>query len=192
MLRFSVDRTYRTLSGVLAVALLSAGLLLLTGTARAQERGSEQARVSPNATVTQTIGTTQVLLTYGRPHVNDREIFGGLVPYGEVWRTGANEATFVDFPVDVTIEGEPLPAGEYSIYTIPGPDEWTVIFNENANQWGLDYDSSADALRVTTTPEEASHREMMTFTFHEVTDTSAELVLRWADIRVPITVELDE
>lgn len=186
----SIDRFGPGFTAVLVAVLVGAGTVLSVSRASAQERGSSQPRVSPNATLTQTIGTSQILVTYGRPYVNDREIFGGLVPYGEVWRTGANEATYVQFPVDVVVEGEPLSAGEYSLYTIPGEDEWTVIFSNNANQWGLDYDSSADELRVTTTPEQASHREMVTFTFQNVTEDSADLVLRWAGVRVPISIEL--
>ena len=178
------------ISTVWMIAALVGGLLV--GTASAQDRGSDEARVSPNATLTQTIGTHQVLVTYGRPFVKGRQIFGDLVPYGEPWRTGANEATYVEFPVDVRVEGEALSAGSYSIYTVPGEDEWTIIFNNNANQWGTQYDSSADELRVTTTPETAPHREMLTFTFHDVSNQSADLVLRWAEVWVPITIEIAE
>jgi len=167
-------------------------LLVLSFTtlpALAQERGSEEARVSPNAAVSQTIGTTEVRITYGRPQVNGRTIFGDLVPYGDVWRTGANEATTISFSSDVTVEGEPLSAGTYSLYTIPGKDTWTIIFNNVANQWGTDYDKSKDALRVQVSPESAPEREMMTFFFENVTDTSGTCVLHWADVRVPVEIQ---
>lgn len=156
----------------------------------AQERGNEEPRVSPNAAVSQTIGTTEVRITYGRPQVNDRTIFGELVPYGEVWRTGANEATTISFSSDVTIEGESLSAGTYSLYTIPERDSWTIIFNNVANQWGTEYDEREDALRVQVSPESAPHQEMMTFLFEEVTDTSATCVLRWAEVRVPFEIQV--
>lgn len=169
--------------------LLVAGLTMPTA---AQERGNDEARVSPNAAVSQTIGTTEVRITYGRPFVNDRTIFSddGLVPYGEVWRTGANEATTISFSSDVTVQGESLSAGTYSLYTIPNEDSWTIIFNENANQWGTDYDESGDVLRVESTPESASHREMMTILFEDVSETSGTCVLHWADVRVPFEISV--
>jgi len=175
--------------------VLSTGLLLLlafvvVAPATAQERGNDEPRVSPNAAVSQTIGTTEVRITYGRPSVEGRKIFGGLVPYGEVWRTGANEATTFTVSSDVTIEGETLPAGTYSLYTIPGEDTWTIIFNNVANQWGTNYDSSKDALRVQVTPESASQREMMTFLFEEVKNQQGTCLLHWADVRVPFQIQV--
>lgn len=169
--------------------------LLLTAPATAQdrvERGNEEPRVSPNAAVSQTIGTTKVRITYGRPSVEGRTIFGELVPYNEVWRTGANEATTFSVSSDVTIEGEPLSAGTYSLYTIPGPEAWTIIFNNVADQWGTNYDDSEDALRVEVTPESASAREMMTFLFEEVTAEQGTCVLHWAETRVPFEIQVAE
>lgn len=173
----------------LSLLLLAAGLAAPT---LAQERGTDEARVSPNAAVSQTIGTTEVRLTYGRPSVNDRTIFSddGLVPYGEVWRTGANEATTISFSSDVTVQGEPLSAGTYSLYTIPGEDTWTIIFNDVANQWGTEYNKSEDVLRVEASPESASPREMMAFSFEDVTETSGTCVLHWADVRVPFEIQV--
>ncbi len=166
--------------------------LVSTAPATAQERGNDEARVSPNAAVSQTIGTTEVRITYGRPQVKGREIFGGLVSYDEVWRTGANEATTFSVSSDVTIEGEPLSAGTYSLYTIPGPEAWTIIFNNVADQWGTNYDDSEDALRVEVTPESASAREMMTFLFEEVTAEQGTCVLHWAETRVPFEIQVAE
>jgi len=166
--------------------------LVSTAPAAAQERGNDEARVSPNAAVSQTIGTTEVRITYGRPQVKGREIFGGLVSYDEVWRTGANEATTFSVSSDVTIEGEPLSAGTYSLYTIPGPEAWTIIFNNVADQWGTNYDDSEDALRVEVTPESASAREMMTFLFEEVTAEQGTCVLHWAETRVPFEIQVAE
>lgn len=182
---------FRTLFRSLSIAILGSLLFFASVTpASAQERGNDEPRTSPNAAVSQTIGTTEVRLTYGRPQVNGRTIFGELVPYDEVWRTGANEATTFSVSSDVTIEGEPLSAGTYSLYTIPGPETWTIIFNNVANQWGTSYDQSEDALRVEVTPESASSREMMTFLFEDVTNTSGTCVLHWADVRVPFEIEV--
>ena len=172
---------------ILSLFLLAA---FAVAPAFAQERGNEEPRTSPNAAVSQTIGTTEVRITYGRPYVNDRTIFGGLVPYEEVWRTGANEATTFSVSSDVTIQGQPLPQGTYSLYTIPGQDQWTLIFNTVANQWGTQYDQSKDALRVQVSPESGPHREMMTFSFEAVTNEQGTCVLHWAETRVPFDIQV--
>jgi hypothetical protein len=148
--------------------------------------------VSPNATVSQTVGVTDVRISYGRPSVEGRKIFGGLVPFDEVWRTGANEATTFSVSTPVQIEGESLDAGTYGLFTIPGKDAWTLIFNETADQWGAyNYDSSTDALRIEVEPESADSREMMTFSFEAVSDTSATCVLHWAETRVPFRIDVN-
>ncbi len=175
----------------LLVTLTLAGFMVIgpQTEAVAQERGNEQPRSSPNATVSQTIGTTVVTITYGRPGVKGRDVFGGLEAYGEVWRTGANESTAITFSDDVTIEGETLPAGTYSLYTIPGQEEWTIIFNAKLS-WGTEYDVAEDVLRVTTTPEEASMREWFMIYFRNLSNESAECVLHWDTVRVPFTIEV--
>jgi len=180
----------RLFSTALSALLLALVFALPTTAQDRINRGNEEARTSPNAAVSQTIGTTEVRVTYGRPSVNDREIFGGLVPYGEVWRTGANEATTFSVTSDVRIEEEPLPAGTYSVYTIPGEDQWTLIFNDAADQWGTQYDSSKDVLRVEVSPESDSSREMMTFLFEQVTRENGTCVLHWADVRVPFEIRV--
>jgi len=183
-----------TRRGHFASLLLAAlGLLVLSAApTRAQERANNVPRVSPNAAVSQTIGVTEVRITYGRPHVRGRDIFGGLVSYDDVWRTGANEATTFSVSTPVQIEGKSLDAGTYSFFTIPGEDTWTLIFNEEAEQWGAyNYDSSTDALRVTVEPEPAPNRKMMSFYIHSVTDTSATAVLHWAETRVPFDISVN-
>lgn len=160
--------------------------------AHAQERENAVPRVSPNATVSQTIGVTEIQISYGRPSARGRDVFGGLVPFGEVWRTGANEATTISFSTPVEIQGEPLEAGTYGLFTIPGEDAWTVIFNEEADQWGAyNYDPNKDVLRVDAEAETAQSREMMTFSFHNVTDTSATCVLHWSETRVPFNIAVN-
>lgn len=176
----------------LFLAILCSLTLFFIGTelSIAQERGNKEARVSPNAAVSQTIGTTQVTITYGRPSVKGRQVFGGLEPYGDVWRTGANEATTITFSDDVLIEGEPLKAGTYGLFTVPGEEEWVVIFNNVPNQWGaFDYDSSEDVLRVRVNPEMGRHIEQLMFYFEEITEDSGTAVVHWSNIKVPFTIE---
>lgn len=147
--------------------------------------------VSQHAVVMQTVGLTDITITYSRPGVKGREIFGGLVPYGKVWRTGANQATQFAVTTDVDIEGKKLPAGTYSLHTIPGPNEWTIIFNKDAGQWGsFSYDEAKDALRVTIKPEKAAHSaEWLEFHFPKISTDSATLMLRWADVAIPIKID---
>jgi len=157
--------------------------------AQVPDRGNNLPRVSSNASVGQTIGLTEVQITYGRPSVRGRTIFGDLVPFDEIWRTGANEATTISFSTPVRIEGEPLETGTYAFFTIPGQDTWTLIFNNEPEQWGaFNHDSSTDALRVQVEPESAPSQELMTFSFENVTDTSATGVLRWSETRVPFEI----
>lgn len=115
------------------------------------------ARPSPPAQVSQKVGATTVSINYGQPSVKGRKIWGDLVPYGQVWRTGANEATTFEADKDVKIEGMALPAGKYSFFTIPNEREWTIIFNKAAAQWGaFKYDEKQDALRVNVKPKKSS------------------------------------
>jgi hypothetical protein len=149
-------------------------------------------RPSPNASVTQTVGVTEVTVHYSRPGVKGRKIWGELVPYGEVWRTGANENTTIRFSTAVKIDGHDLPAGLYGLQTIPTTDQWTVIFSKDADEWGaFSYKQEDDALRIQAKPEPAEFRERMGFDFEDVTDTSAKLVLHWEKLQVPFTIEVD-
>lgn len=151
-------------------------------------RNIERVWVSPSASVAQKIGLTDILVTYGRPAVRDREIFGDLVPYGRWWRTGANESTVVVFQEDVRVQGEIVSAGTYSLYTIPNEGEWTIIIS-NKLSWGTQYDENEDLLRVTATPEQSHHVEQMMIYFENVTAESGDLVIHWADTKVPVTIE---
>lgn len=182
-----------TMKKISALSLIVLLALLITGLNNpmfAQERGNEEARVSPNASVSQTIGTTEISISYGRPSVNDRDTFGGsLVPFGEVWRTGANESTTVTFSDDIMVEGQKLTAGTYSLYTIPGEDQWTIIFNEKIS-WGTQYDESQDVLQVDVEPMEGDMMEQVIFYFTDVTATSGTVVLRWDDVKVPFTISV--
>jgi len=147
-------------------------------------------RVSPGATLTQTVGLTDITIKYSRPGVKGRTIWGDLVPYDQVWRTGANEATTISFGNDVWINGQKLAKGTYSLHTIPSQSEWTVIFNGVADQWGsYSYDESKDVLRVKAKPETAEHREWMGFEINDLSTDTAKVVLRWEKVAVPFTVD---
>ncbi len=155
-------------------------------------RAGDEARPSPNAAVSQTIGTTDVFVQYGRPSVRGRAVFGEgseLAPTGQVWRTGANEAATFTVSDDVRIEGERLPAGTYALFTIPGDDAWTVVFNKTAQQWGaFDYDEGEDQLRVTVEPMAAPMMEQFQIRFENVSDTEATMLLHWGTVGVPVTI----
>jgi hypothetical protein len=171
----------------------AAGLLLaLTGGAAIAQQ-LDLPRPSPNASVTQTVGVTDITIKYSRPGVKGREIWGKVVPYGEVWRTGANENTTIKFSTPVKVEGHELPAGVYGVQTIPTQGDWTLIFSKDADEWGaFSYKPEHDALRVQIKPQPAPElRERMGFDFEDVTDDSARVVLSWEKLRVPFTVEVD-
>ena len=163
-------------------------LLLLTATsALAQVRTP---RVSQNATLTQTVGLTDITIKYSRPGVKGRTIWGDLVPWDKVWRSGANEATTISFSDDVLVNGQKLARGMYSLHTIPGHDEWTIIFNSVADQWGsYSYDEAKDTLRVKVKAEAAPFTEWLEYTFSELSSDAAKVELRWEKVAVPFTVD---
>src|SRR5258705_3445079 len=176
-------------------------------------------RPSAKASVMETIGVTDVTITYSRPGVKGRTIWGDplpeqaatkgeatlddqnvrpkgapIVPWGHAWRTGANEATQFVVTDDVWINGQKLPGGSYSLHTIPTHDEFTIIFNSVANQWGsFGYDSAKDTLRVKVKPEWSEHsKEWLEYWIDPINDTSAQVNIRWEKVRVPFTVEVKD
>jgi hypothetical protein len=149
-------------------------------------------RVSQKGQVMQAVGLTDVTITYSRPGVKGRVIWGELVPYDKVWRTGANEATNVVFSTDVKVNGQPLKAGTYSLHTIPTKNEWTVIFNTQADQWGsYAYNDSADALRIKVKPEAHEFTEWMQFSVPSVAVDKATFALDWEKLRIPFEIEVN-
>lgn len=149
----------------------------------------QKPRVSPKAGVSQTVGITNIAVTYSRPGVKGRNIWGELVPFDKIWRAGADEASAISFSGDVTIEGQTLPAGKYSFFTIPGKDKWTLIFNSVAEQWGAyNYDQTKDVLRVEVKPYEGSFVEWLRFSFEDLTKESATLILEWEKLKVPFKI----
>src|SRR5689334_12986202 len=177
-------------------------------------------RPSQKASVMQRIGVTDVTITYSRPAVKGRQIWGDplpgqladakgeatlddqnkrpkdavIAPYGHVWRTGANEATQFVVTDDVLINGQKLPAGSYSLHTIPNKDEWTIVFNGTANQWGsFDYDPAKDTLRVKAKPQWLNEsEEWLTYSFDPVGDDSAQVNIRWEKVNVPFTIKVPD
>ena len=147
---------------------------------------------SQAASAGQRVGLTDITVTYHRPAVNKREIWGKLVPYGQVWRAGANENTVITFSTPVSIGGHALPAGSYGLHMIPAEREWTVIFNRESKAWGsFFYDQADDAARVTVTPSAAPFEEHLAYTFDDVTDKSAVATLHWEKLAVPIRIDVD-
>jgi tetratricopeptide (TPR) repeat protein len=171
------------------VSLLAlAGLILPFSRLSAASKEFEFPAPSQHGTITQRVGLTDVSVDYSRPDKRGREIFGGLVPYGKVWRTGANAPTTIKFSDDVKIEGKDLPAGEYAFYTIPDKNEWTIIFSKNLKLWGAyGYKPDADALRVTVKPTTLPD-EVETFTigFANLKDDGATITLDWDKTHVPV------
>lgn len=150
----------------------------------------KKVRVSPKAGVFQTIGITDINVSYSRPGVKNRKIWGELVPYNKVWRAGADEATKITFSTDVIIEGKKLPAGAYGFFAIPGENEWTLIFNKVADQWGaFTYNESEDALRIKVKPVSNSNHDWLLYSFTDMTSTTAQLNLIWEKLKVPFKIE---
>ena len=177
-------------------------------------------RPSQKASVMQTFGVTDITITYSRPPVKGRTIWGDapatmesrapgeatldnqndrkpgepIVPYNHIWRAGANEATLFQVTDDVLINGQPLKAGSYSLHTIPGKEEWTIIFNSDPGQWGsFNYDAKKDTLRVKTKPQMTTDsQEWLTYNIEPVGPSSAKVNLRWEKISVPFTVEVKD
>jgi len=147
---------------------------------------------SQRAQVSQRIGITDVTISYHRPLVNDRKVWGGLVPYGQVWRAGANINTTITFSDPVMVEGKPLDRGTYGLHMIPTADEWTVIFSKNSTSWGaFTYDEKEDALRVTVKPKAADMHNALTYDFDELQKDSAVVELEWEKVAVPFKVAVD-
>lgn len=169
------------------------GLAFVTSMS-AQTPGVEFPAASPACTLKQRVGLTDIQVDYSRPGVKDRTIFGGIVPYSQVWRTGANQATRLTFSTPVKLEGHEIPAGTYALFTIPGEDEWTIIINKNAKQWGaFQYNEKEDVVRFKVRPVALADTRIETFTieFNHIRDESAVLNLVWDQTVIPIRLEVD-
>lgn len=163
------------------VVLMAVTLSLAPGWA---QRGDDANRLSKNGKTQGSIDGIEITLDYGRPSVKSRKIWGALVPYDRVWRTGADEATIITVGTDAMVEGQALAAGVYSLFTIPGEQQWTVVFNQVAEQWGaFNYDESKDSLRVTVESRPADFVESLEFQIED-----SDVVLRWSELAVPFRI----
>jgi len=148
---------------------------------------------SPAGTVIQRVGLTDIQINYNRPGAKGRKVFGGLVPYDHIWRTGANTATKISFSTPVKLNGTAIPAGTYELFTIPGATEWTVIIHKNMSQWGAySYDEKNDVARVKATAIPLhDHVESLEIYLNDLRDESATLNIAWEKVRVPVTLTVD-
>ncbi|MCZ6675587.1 MAG: DUF2911 domain-containing protein [Verrucomicrobia bacterium] len=176
------------MKSLLRVGILSLAVLFATSSFTfAQKRGGGKARPSPNAEVSQTIGTTVVSITYGRPGLKGRTL-EKMTPKDKVWRTGANESTVITLSGDVKIGGTSIDAGTYSIYTIPQGDKWTIIINSKLS-WGTQYDEAMDVERISVpATRDNGQVEWFTIYFSDLSDTSSVMNLRWGDTIVAATI----
>lgn len=176
-----------------ALALTIASALFAVSNLFAQTPRVDFPQPSPTSTLKQRVGLTDIEIVYSRPGVKGRPIFGGIVPFGQVWRTGANQATKITFSTAVKLNGAEIPAGTYALFTIPGEKEWTLIVSKTANQFGaFQYDEKQDLVRVKATPVKlAEPVETFTMDINDIRDESATLNLVWEKTRVPVKLETD-
>src|SRR5438270_12884373 len=147
--------------------------------------------VSQLAVNNERVGLTDITVTYHRPLVNGRKIWGALVPFGEVWRAGANENTTIEFSDPVSVEGQPLAKGTYGLHMIPTADSWTVIFSKMATAWGsFTYNQAEDALRVTVKPRPNEMEEALEYAFEDLKPDSATLTMKWEKLAVPVKMAI--
>ena len=151
----------------------------------------DQVSKSQAAAIGQRIATTEITLTYSRPVARGRQLFGALVPYDAVWTPGADKATAISISRNIDVNGHSLPKGSYSVWTIPRPDEWTIIFSKAANAYHTEYPGEAqDALRLEVAAQKGPHVETLTFAFPIVEGKDAALELQWGEVRVPLSIRV--
>jgi hypothetical protein len=149
----------------------------------------DDVKASQSGSVWQEIANTSITVTYDRPVARGRELFGGIVPFGDIWNPGANDATAIALSRDVTINGNALPAGSYSLWAIPDPNRWTMIFSREADVYHTPYPGEEhDALRFMVSPRLGEHMETLAFYFAAVEKKDAELRLHWGDTYVPLSI----
>jgi len=173
--------------------LLMLGLMVTFATpALAQTPRLSVPEPSPHATVSQRVGLTDITIDYHRPAVNKRKVWGGLVPYDEVWRAGANENTTITFSTPVTVGGKQLAAGTYGLHMIPTTSKWTIALSNVSTAWGsFTYDEKEDAVRLTATPTPADMEESLEYRFENPTETSVNVVLHWEKLQISFPVTAD-
>lgn len=177
----------KTILSLATVALIFLGI----------ENSQAQVKLPPassTTTLTQGLGIKDITLIYQRPNAKNRKIFGDLVPFNEVWRTGANNIPAITFQEDVNIEGNIVPAGTYGLFSIPSTDEWTIILSKNVKQWGAyQYNQDEDFLRFKVKPQTLSnHVETFTISFDKVTPSSTEMSFTWEKTKVSFNISVDQ
>jgi tetratricopeptide (TPR) repeat protein len=173
-------------------SLLAISLLATAARAAVAQPALTLPEASPEASVSQKVGLTEIVIRYHRPAVNKRTVWGDLVPYDEVWRAGANENTTISFSTPVTINGKPLAAGTYGLHMIPTKGDWTIAFSKMNVAWGsFSYDEKEDALRVTAKPQAAEFEERLSYRFDDPTEKSVTVAMTWEKVEVPFRVEVD-
>lgn len=149
-------------------------------------------QASQKASVSQRVGLTDIIVNYHRPAVNNRTVWGGIVPYDQVWRAGANENTTISFSTDVMVENKKVAAGTYGLHMIPTKNLWTIIFSNDNASWGsFFYNEKNDAVRFTVTPVASDFQEWLSYSFDQLNPKAARLTLKWEKLSIPIKIEVD-
>lgn len=176
-----------------AILSLLSSVLFLSVVCTAQMQGDKAKRPSPpEQAVCKFADGKTITVDYSSPRMKGRKIYGDVVPYGKVWRTGANEATAFVTEADLTVGGVTVPAGHYTMYTLPGQNDWKLIINKQTGQWGTKYDESQDLARVDMTKTPLPQPvEQFTIAFDKKSENSADLNLDWANTRVAVTVKAE-
>ena len=179
---------YKTFSRGIPVFILTL-LFILPNFA---QQNLTQPRASQQASVSQRVGLTDITINYHKPGVKGREVWGKLVPYDQVWRAGANENTTISFSTKVKINGKEVPAGKYGLHMIPTEKNWTIILSKDNAAWGsFFYDESHDQMRFSTTPTATDFQEWLSYTVDDVSPNSTTVSLRWENLRIPFTIDVD-
>ena len=171
--------------------ILSAILIFVAISQNCAQDYLKKLRVSPKAEIMQAVGLTKVTISYSRPGVKGRKIWGALVPYDKVWRAGADEATKITFSTDVMVEGKKLTAGSYSFFLIPAKKDWIVIFNKVSDQWGaFTYNEAEDAIRLKVKPKTSEFEEWLKYEITKTGDYSANLCMHWEKQKIVLKLEI--
>jgi Protein of unknown function (DUF2911) len=171
-------------------SLVAALLLAMPLVSPAEQEPPKGPKPSQRGSVSQRINDTTITIDYSRPVARGRELFGALVPWGRVWCPGADDATTIDVTTSVTVNGQELPKGKYSIWAEPNAEKWILMFNRQAAVWHTRYPAGQDALRLEVTPRTGAHMETLAFYFPVVDGKKSELVLHWGTVVVPVSVEV--
>jgi hypothetical protein len=192
-------RRFAALAAVLAatglkswrLGVFATGLALpLAVHVQAAQSDPQAVKPSQHGSVSQRIASTTIAIEYDRPVARGRELFGTLVPWGKIWCPGANDATTIEVSTNIKVSGQDLPAGKYSIWAEPQPEQWTVIFNKAHAVWHTRYPAGQDALRIQVAPRTGSHMETLAYYFPVVEGRRAELVLHWGTVVVPMAIDV--